>query len=77
MNDEADVVPSALRALPQARHLDAERMATWWQAARALAATDAFGSSLTPTQQLRRLAGFGASEIGIWVGEQRGLYSPF
>lgn len=77
MNDEADVVPSALRALPQARHLDAERMATWWQAARALAATDAFGSSLTPAQQLRRLAGFGASEIGIWVGEQRGLYSPF
>ena len=77
MNDEADVVPSALRALPQARHLDAERMAAWWQAARALAATDAFGSSLTPAQQLRRLAGFGASEIGIWVGEQRGLYSPF
>ena len=77
MNDEADVVPSALRALPQARHLDAERMATWWQAARALAATDAFGSSLTPAQQLRRLAGFGASEIGILVGEQRGLYSPF
>ncbi len=77
MNDEADVVPSALRALPQARHLDAERMATWWQAARALAATDAFGSSLTPAQQLRRLGGFGASEIGILVGEQRGLYSPF
>ena len=77
MNDEADVVPSALRALPQARHFDAERMATWWQAARALAATDAFGSSLTPAQQLRRLGGFGASEIGILVGEQRGLYSPF
>lgn len=77
MNDEADVVPSALRALPQARHLDAERMAAWWQAARALTATDAFGSSLTLAQQLRRLAGFGASEIGILVGEQRGLYSPF
>lgn len=77
MNDEAGPIFAALRALPQARHLDAERMAAWWQAARALAATDAFGSSLTPAQQLRRLAGFGASEIGILVGEQRGLYSPF
>ena len=52
-------------------------MAAWWQAARALTATDAFGSGLTLAQQLRRLAGFGASEIGILVGEQRGLYSPF
>ena len=77
MNDEADAVPSALRALPQARHLDAERMATWWRAVRALATTDAFGSSLTPAQQLRRLGGFGASEIGILVGEQRGTFSPF
>ena len=76
MNDKRTWFPARC-APPQARHLNAERMAAWWQAARALAATDAFGSSLTPAQQLRRLAGFGASEIGILVGEQRGLYSPF
>lgn len=71
-----DIIPSALRALPQAHHLDAERMAAWWQAAQACAA-DPFGSSLTLEQQLRRLNGFGASEIGVLVGEQRGVYSPF
>lgn len=77
MNDEACTIPSALRALPQARQIETERMAAWWRAVQARATTDPFSSSLTPAQQVRRLAGFGASEIGVLVGEQRGVSSPF
>ena len=76
MNNEGSTIPNALRALPQAHHFDTERMAAWWQAAQ-IHAADPFESSLTLDQQLRRLSGFGASEIGVLVGEQRGVYSPF
>lgn len=67
----------ALHRLPQARHFTDEQAKTWLTAMRARETHGAAGSGLTLTQHIRRLGGFGASEIGRLVGERRGQYSPF
>jgi len=65
-----------LRRLPQASRFT-DRQAEAWAAEWGRPQTvDALGG-LTLVQHLRRLGGFGASEIGILVEERRGVYSPF
>lgn len=68
---------NALQHLPQAGRFTAPQAETWWAALAERAAADPHGSGLTLEQHLRRLGGFGASEIGVLVGERRGEYSPF
>lgn len=65
-----------LRRLPQAPRFT-DRQAEAWAAEWGRQPTaDALGG-LTLEQHLRRLGGFGASEIGVLVEERRGGYSPF
>jgi hypothetical protein len=65
-----------LRRLPQASHFTDRQAEAWATAVERQQAADALGG-LTLAQHLRRLGGFGASEIGVLVEERRGGYSPF
>ena len=65
-----------LGRLPQAARFGAGRAEAWVAELRRQEADGALGG-LTPEQHLRRLGGFGASEIGTLVGERRGERSPF
>ena len=67
----------ALQKLPQARHFTRQQAQTWWATMQEREAGGAGWSGLTLDQHIRRLGGFGASEIGLLVSERRGLYSPF
>ena len=70
------VLLQTLRALPQARHFTAQQAAGWLTQMQAREAEGANGG-LPFVGHVRRLGGFGASEIGLLVGERRGRYSPF
>ena len=65
-----------LGRLPQAARFGPGRAGAWVAELRRQEADGALGG-LTPEQHLRRLGGFGASEIGVLVEERRGVYSPF
>ena len=67
---------AALRCLPQAACCEG-RAEAWLTALFEREARGALGSGLSLAQHLRRLAGFGASEIGVLVAERRGQYQPF
>lgn len=80
MTDFSPVVSNLLarlHRLPQARRLTDQQAGDWATELVRWHTTDARGSGLTLDQHLRRLAGFGASEIGTLVGERRGERSPF
>ncbi|MFO7640592.1 MAG: hypothetical protein R6X17_04800 [Candidatus Competibacteraceae bacterium] len=62
---------AALRRLPQAARCE-DRAEAWLAALFEREARGALGSGLSLAQHLRRLAGFGASEIGVLVAERRG-----
>lgn len=62
-----------LEALPHAAQIR-QRHESWLDA---LLDADHAGSGLSPERQVQRLAGFGGSEIGVLVTEQRGDYNPF
>ena len=66
-----------LAQLPQRTEATAARARSWLAAVSAAHERDPAGSGLSLEQHLRRLGGFGASEIGTLVGERRGEYSPF
>jgi len=71
-----------LAGLPQVAYLPLEARNQWLhhQIDRLLQeSTDSSerSSSLSLTRHIQRLSGFGASEIGVLVGERRGEYSPF
>ena len=72
-----DALKEEIRRLPQGRFFTEQHIDAWWAALAERATSDAHWSGLTPEQHLRRLGGFGASEIGVLVGERRGDYSPF
>ncbi|MFZ1643623.1 MAG: YqaJ viral recombinase family protein, partial [Candidatus Contendobacter sp.] len=79
---DREAVLAQLAALPQAAHLPPEARRQWldhqFERLRdeATAGTGR-GGSLSLPRQIQRLSGFGASEIGVLVGERRGEYSPF
>ena len=76
MHEPPPDLVNRLRGLPQA-HCFTDRQAEAWAAEFWRRQTaDALGG-LTLEQHLRRLGGFGASEIGVLVEERRGVYSPF
>ena len=70
------VLLQTLRALPQARHFTVQQAAGWLTQMQAREAEGTSGG-LPFVAHVRRLGGFGASEIGLLVGERRGRYSPF
>jgi len=65
-----------LRRLPQAPRFTDRQTEAWAVEWARQPTADALGG-LTLAQHLRRLGGFGASEIGVLVEERRGVYSPF
>ncbi|MCP5458705.1 MAG: YqaJ viral recombinase family protein [Gammaproteobacteria bacterium] len=73
--DDFQAAWAVLQRLPQAPHC-AERMQTWLTTVAERQAQGTLGG-LSLAQHLRRLSGIGASEIGVLVGERRGLYQPF
>jgi hypothetical protein len=68
---------AVLQRLPQAGGFTPTQVEAWASALIECITADPHGSGLTLEQHLRRLGGFGASEIGVLVGERRGDYSPF
>ena len=68
---------TALRCLPQAACFTEQQVEAWLTTLVQRASADPDWSGLTLEQQVRRLGGFGASEIGVLVGGRRGEYSPF
>lgn len=66
-----------LQRLPQAGHFTQQHAEMWLGKLAEQTAADPQWSGLTMEQHVRRLGGFGASEIGVLVSERRGLYSPF
>ena len=79
---ERDAALARLAALPQAAHLPPETRRQWLdhqleRLREESAGSAGRGSSLALDRQIERLSGFGASEIGVLVGERRGEYSPF
>ena len=79
---ERDAALARLAALPQAAHLPPETRRQWLdhqleRLREESAGSAGRGGSLSLDRQIERLSGFGASEIGVLVGERRGEYSPF
>ncbi len=70
--DRRATLETLIQALPQYPHLKA-RCDDWLGDLLRTAG----GSGLSPERQVQRLAGFGGSEIGVLVSEQRGEYDPF
>lgn len=68
---------AALQRLPQASGFTPTQIEAWASILIERITADPHGSGLTLEQHLRRLGGFGASEIGVLVGERRGEYAPF
>jgi len=71
-----------LAGLPQIAHLPLEARNQWLnhqidRLQQESTGSSEHGSSLSLTRHIQRLSGFGASEIGVLVGERRGEYSPF
>lgn len=62
---------AAIRALPQAAHIDNERALAW------LGKASTAHTTLGLDGLVRRLAGIGASEIGALIQERRGEYVAF
>ena len=76
MDKKLKIYKTNILSLPQARGLTPPNIEAWLTLM-GQRMDDPNGSSLTLEQHIRRLGGFGASEIGTLVGERRGEYSPF
>ncbi len=79
---DRDAALAQLAGLPQAAHLAPETRRQWLdhqieRLQEESAGSSGRGSSLSLSRRIERLSGFGASEIGVLVGERRGEYSPF
>lgn len=82
MTVDRDAALAQLAGLPQAAHLAPETRRQWLdhqieRLQEESAGSSGRGSSLSLSRRIERLSGFGASEIGVLVGERRGEYSPF